>query len=296
MATGVAAVALAAGLLGPGSMAALASGLRAPGSMAAPASGLRPRGSTAALASGLRPPGSSAAAPSPPRRLRPIGAVAVTDPPAAVAGPSRAHGATIAGIVRGARALSRPGGGRKVWRVQTQTSWSAEPQVLLVLGSATHDGHEWLRVLLPIRPDGTTGWIPRNNVDLMHTPYWVVVDTRHRTVTVDRDGRRLNRYPAVVGKPSTPTPDGLAAIYEKDPQPDPTGFLGPWALPLTILSNVLHTFGGGPGRVGIHGRDGASLLDPLGSALSHGCIRIDNNPITWMARHLPVGTPVLITG
>ena len=100
----------------------------------------------------------------------------------------------------------------------------------------------------------------------------------------------------MIGKPVTPTPDGLAAIYERDPQPDPQGFLGPWALPLTIFSNVLFNFGGGPGRVAIHGRDGASLNDPLGSARSHGCIRIDNSSIDWMAANISPGTPVNITG
>ena len=220
---------------------------------------------------------------------------AVAQPPAVIAAPSVGAGATTAGIVRGVEARSRPGGGRNVWHVGPQTSWSAEPQILMVLGSAMVDGQQWLRVLLPIRPDGTSGWIPRNNVDLMHTPYWVSVNTGARTVTVDENGRRLHRYRAVVGKPSTPTPDGLAAIYEKDAQSDPTAFLGPWALPLTILSNVLYNFGGGPGRVAIHGRDGASLLDPLGTAASHGCIRIDNGPVTWMAHHLPAGTPVQIS-
>jgi hypothetical protein len=220
----------------------------------------------------------------------------VTDPPRAIPGPTPARGATIAGVVRGVRARGGPGTGPRVWYVGTATTWSAEPQVLLVLGSAIHDGRQWIRVLLPIRPDGTTGWIPRDNVELMHTRYWVGVNTAARTVTVEENGRTIHRYPAVVGKSSTPTPDGLAAIYERDPQPDPAAFLGPWALPLTALSNVLYNFGGGPGRVAIHGRDGASLLDPLGSAASHGCIRIDNDPITWMAHHLPAGTPVLISG
>jgi lipoprotein-anchoring transpeptidase ErfK/SrfK len=249
----------------------------------------------AALAASLLAPGSAAASPQP-RPLRPVGAVAATDRLPVIAAPSQADGATTAGIVQGVEAWSEPDAGRKVFHVAPQTSWSAEPQVLLVLGSAVRDGQQWLRVLLPIRPDGTSGWIPRAYADLLHTPYWVTVDTATRTVTVDRDGRQLERYEAVVGKPSTPTPDGLAAIYEKDPQSDPTGFLGPWALPLTALSNVLYNFGGGPGRVAIHGRDGTSLLDPLGTAASHGCIRIDNDPITWMAQHLPAGTPVLITG
>ncbi len=154
----------------------------------------------------------------------------------------------------------------------------------------------WLRVLLPIRPDGATGWIPRENVALLSTRYWITVDKRARMVTIYRDGRPVHRYEAVIGKPATPTPDGLAAIYEKDPQPDPGGFLGPWALPLTAFSNVLENFGGGPGRIAIHGRDGASLQDPLGSARSHGCIRIDNGPIVWMAKHIPQGTPVQIVG
>ncbi len=238
---------------------------------------------------------SSAAAAARPRFPALAGAAIVMHPAKAIPGPSRTRGATMAGIVLSAEARSRPGAGRKVWRVGTQTSWSSESQVLLVLGSAIHDGRQWLRVLLPIRPDHTTGWIPRNNVVLLHTRYWVTVDKHARTVTVYGDGRQLHRYRAVIGKPATPTPDGLAAIWEKDPQPDPTAFLGPWALPLTVFSNVLFNFGGGPGRVAIHGRDGASLLDPIGTAASHGCIRIDNSPITWIAHHLPQGTPVQIT-
>lgn len=193
-------------------------------------------------------------------------------------------------------ARARPAAGRRVWTVPVATSWSAEPQVLLVLGSAIHRGREWLRVLLPIRPDGATGWIPRDDAMLSATRLWVTVDKAARAVKVYDRGRLIRRFEAVIGTPATPTPDGLAAIYEKDRQPDAAGFLGPWALPLTALSNVLYNFGGGPGRVAIHGRAGASLLDPLGSARSHGCIRIDNGPIVWMAHHIPQGAPVLITG
>jgi lipoprotein-anchoring transpeptidase ErfK/SrfK len=209
--------------------------------------------------------------------------------------PSRGSGGTVARIVVPVEARSAPGSGRDVWHVGTATSWTGQPQLLLVLSSAEVHEREWVRVLLPIRPVGAAGWIPRDDVQLGSTPYWVTVDRGARTVSVYRRGRRVRTARAVVGKGSTPTPAGLAAIYERDRQPDPREFLGPWALPLTALSNVLYNFGGGPGRVAIHGRAGASLLDPLGSASSHGCIRIDNGPITWMAHHLPVGTPVQIT-
>ena len=98
----------------------------------------------------------------------------------------------------------------------------------------------------------------------------------------------------MIGKPATPTPRGLFAVAAIVPQTDPNGFLGPDALHLTAHSNVLDNYGGGPGRVAIHGRSGASLADPLGSARSHGCVRIDNNWVTYLAAHVPRGTPVLI--
>jgi hypothetical protein len=75
---------------------------------------------------------------------------------------------------------------------------------------------------------------------------------------------RVRRFGAVVGAPGTPTPRGRFAIYEIDRQPDPFGFLGPIALHLTAHSDVLDDYGGGPGRVALHGRGGASLLGPAG--------------------------------
>jgi lipoprotein-anchoring transpeptidase ErfK/SrfK len=59
---------------------------------------------------------------------------------------------------------------------------------------------------------------------------------------------------------------------------------------------VLQRFDGGDGTVGIHGRGGASLVDPLGSARSHGCIRLANDAVDWLVRRIGVsrlpGTPV----
>jgi lipoprotein-anchoring transpeptidase ErfK/SrfK len=198
----------------------------------------------------------------------------------------------VAPTVARPRLKSRRGGSR----LSTQTSWSGQPQSLLVLDARTRRGRGWVKVLLPQRPNGSTGWVPRDRVVLARTPYWVEVRTGARLVTVYRGGRRVRRFRAVVGAPPTPTPHGLAAIYERNAQPNPRGFLGPWALPLTIHSNVLLSFGGGPGRVGLHGRDGASLADPLGSARSHGCIRVNNNHVSWMARKLRAGTPVRLRG
>ena len=213
---------------------------------------------------------------------------------ALAAAPEPADAATIARIVDATGARAHPGRGHRVWRVAPVTTWSQHAQRLLVLDSARRDGRRWLKVLLPVRPNRTTGWIPRDKAVLRHTPYRIVVRLRTRRLSVFRYGRKIRRFRAVIGAPATPTPRGLAAIYERNRQPDRHGFLGPWALSLTAFSTVLESYGGGPGRVAIHGRAGASLRDPLGSARSHGCIRISSRAVTWLARHARPGTPVRV--
>ena len=180
-------------------------------------------------------------------------------------------------------------------RLDTGARWNGGPVSLLVL-DATEDRKErlWLRVLLPRRPNGTTGWIAAHRAVVRRTPWRVVVDVDRRTVSLLHDGRVRRSWRAVVGAPLTPTPRGLFAVSERVRQPDANGFIGSWALHLAAYSPVLDNFGGGPGTIGIHGRGGASLFDPLGSAASHGCIRIDNDSVSFLARRALEGTPVLI--
>lgn len=178
--------------------------------------------------------------------------------------------------------------------LRTKSTWSGGPQHLLVLNSAVIKGRTWVRVRLASRPNNAFAWIPANRARIVRNPWRVTILRSKRLVTVFRAGRPVTRFRAVVGAPDTPTPKGLSAIYEKVRQVPSNGFLGPFALHLTAHSNVLDSYGGGPGRVAIHGRDGASLADPLGTARSHGCIRVKNSRIRFLARNLPLGTPVSI--
>jgi lipoprotein-anchoring transpeptidase ErfK/SrfK len=126
-------------------------------------------------------------------------------------------------------------------------------------------------------------------VILRPTPWRIVVSTADRSLSVYRRGRLVRRVQVVVGKPSTPTPVGLFSIIGAWPDP-PGAFLGSWILALTAHSDALQQFDGGDGTVGIHGRGGASLLDPLGSAASHGCIRVDNSSIDWLVATVGSGS------
>ena len=185
---------------------------------------------------------------------------------------------------------ARPAG-RRVGLLETSADWGGGPVRLLVLASRVR-GRRWLRVRLPSRPNTAAAWLPADRVRLSPTPWRVRISTTRRTVTVFRAGRRVRRFGAVVGTPGTPTPHGLFAISERIRQG--AGVLGPWALHLTAHSSVLFQFGGGAGRVAIHGRSGSLLSDPLRTARSHGCVRIDNGAISWLAGRALEGTPVLV--
>jgi lipoprotein-anchoring transpeptidase ErfK/SrfK len=129
---------------------------------------------------------------------------------------------------------------------------------------------------------------------LSTTPWRIRVSLGRRTVTLLRSGRRVRVSLAVVGARRTPTPTGLFAVSERVRQPDPRAFYGPWVLLLTAYSQTLSHFAGGPGQIGIHGRAGTSLNDPLGTARSHGCIRVPNDAVDLLASVAVEGTPVEI--
>jgi hypothetical protein len=221
--------------------------------------------------------------------------IALTAVPAHAAQPAAptAKLAYTAKIMITTNVFKLPGKGIKT-RLPTHAQWGGGPNVLLVLDTRNYKGKTWLRVALPDRPNGSSGWIREDFVRLSTSSWRVTINRDSHLVTVYSNGRMLRRFSSVIGAPATPTPRGLYAIYEKLPQPNPKGFLGPWALHLTAFSDVLLNYGGGPGRVAIHGRDGTSLADPLGSSRSHGCIRVNDANIVWMARVVPLGTPVQI--
>jgi lipoprotein-anchoring transpeptidase ErfK/SrfK len=205
--------------------------------------------------------------------------------------PGLAH---LARIVAPTRALAEPGRGRTVMNVSPIAEWGEGEVQYLVLRSAVVDGERWLMVQLPERPNEGAGWIRAGLARVSTTPWRILVSTDEARVTVERAGHRVASFSAVVGKSTTPTPLGLFAIDEPIRQPAGSE-LGPWALFLTAHSRVLDDYGGGPGRIAIHGRAGPLLADPLGSKASHGCIRIPNAKVRWLSRIAMDGTPVEIT-
>lgn len=210
-------------------------------------------------------------------------AVAAAPPPKAI----------IARVIAPVRATSRPGGERVLAAISPLAPLSHGPTQLRVVDERTVDGRSWVRVLLARRPNGSAGWIPADRVHLRRTSYAVEIDRAARRLVVRRGNRIVRRVSVVVGAAGSPTPAGSFAISE-ELRGRASDFTGTWVLPLTAYSGTYRQFDGGPGRVAIHGRGSASLRDPLGTARSHGCIRVTNRVASWMASHLQPGVPVTI--
>jgi lipoprotein-anchoring transpeptidase ErfK/SrfK len=149
----------------------------------------------------------------------------------------------------------------------------------------------WLKVLLPIRPNGSTGWIREADVTVATHDFRIDVEVGARRLTVWKGSEVFLRETVGVGAPSTPTTLGrfyTTALFDTSrTQPD----FGPYAYPLSGYSEVLYDYLGGEGQMGIHGTDDPSSL---GRNVSHGCVRMSNASITRLAKALPVGVPVEI--
>jgi lipoprotein-anchoring transpeptidase ErfK/SrfK len=193
-----------------------------------------------------------------------------------------------------AGAFSKPNrGSRRVAEVSDVRPITGERTVLPVIGHATgRHGAHWLKVLLPGRPDSHTGWISTRSTTLAVTKWQITIRLATRQVRVFWDGRLAASFNAVVGKPSTPTPLGRFFVEEAVTLSQQASG-APYALALSARSNVLQEFDGGPGQIALHGTNNIGGI--LGTAASHGCIRLDTPAITWLAARIGPGTPVTIT-
>ena len=159
-----------------------------------------------------------------------------------------------------------------------------------LLVTAEADG--WFQVALPIRPNGSTGWIPAEDVKVRDNASAVAIDVSDRSLTVTTDGAVTVQARIAVGADDTPTPTGHFYVTDLVQNVDPGGAYGPFALGLSGHSETLTEFAGGDGQIGVHGTNDPSSI---GRNVSHGCVRLPNDVIARLADELALGTPVTIT-
>jgi len=148
----------------------------------------------------------------------------------------------------------------------------------------------WDQVLLPTRPNQSTGWVHLGRgLQFGYSPYRIVIDLARYRLTVFDGRRRLASWTVAIGARDTATPTGRTFLLASL-APRPATY-SPLILPLGTHSRTLSTFGGGPGTVALHGWPDAAVF---GHAASHGCVRVPAHALHILSG-IPLGSSVLIT-
>jgi lipoprotein-anchoring transpeptidase ErfK/SrfK len=186
---------------------------------------------------------------------------------------------------------ARPGGRALVVRF-SHLDENGYPVVLGVLGKrvAKTCYTTWYRVQLPLLPNGRTGWVAASQVHVFAVRTRIVVNLSTRRLVAYRNGHAALRVPVAVGAPQTPTPAGRYFVNERFVLSNPNGPFGVAALGISAHSDVLHNWVQN-GPIALHGTDEPSTI---GSAASHGCIRLENSAMQRLFALAPAGTPVVI--
>ena len=178
-----------------------------------------------------------------------------------------------------------------ITRLRTRTPEGTTHIVLALDRREDAQGRLWVRVTLPVLPNGTTGWVPRTALGGYGTALThLFVNRRRLTLKLYRAGRLVMRAPIGIGRAGSPTPAGRFFVRSKLTRYR-SAFYGPVAFGTSARSPTLTDWPGG-GFVGIHG---TNRPDRLPGRVSHGCIRMRNGDIRRLAREMPPGTPVTIS-
>jgi len=157
----------------------------------------------------------------------------------------------------------------------------------------TEDG--WLEVMLPVRPNQSTGWVRAEGMGLYWRPHEVTIDLSRGELCSSTYGIAVldaTCFSVGLGKTSTPTPIGVYYITERIDLIDDEGFFGPLQLVISAFSETGETALGGNGEIAIHG---TSVPSSVGAYQSLGCIRMYNADIIKLVGFgLKTGTVVTI--
>ena len=150
----------------------------------------------------------------------------------------------------------------------------------------------WSLVRLPGRPNGATGWVRSDELEVFGFDREVVVDLSERILTVYTDGVANFQTDVAVGSEASPTPTGTFFVTDAVALTRPNGPWGPFAFGLSARSDVVTEFAGGDGIIGIHG---TNQPWSIGEAASLGCVRLPNDVMTTLWEIVAVGMKVTIS-
>ncbi len=129
-------------------------------------------------------------------------------------------------------------------------------------------------------------------------PLYVTVDRSSFTLTVWRNLKNYKQYPIAVGQSGYDTPSGLYSINDKQvnptwnvPNSEWAGDLAGQSIPPGPGNPLVARWMGFAGAAGIHGTNEPGSV---GSAASHGCVRMLVPDVIELYDMVPEGTPIYI--
>ncbi len=169
-------------------------------------------------------------------------------------------------------AHSRPSSSSPTIRFIPQFRSDFRPTTLLVLGEAKGaKGSRWLKLSMPVRPNGTIGWVKASAVQMRPVQRSIVIDLSSRKLRVLEQGKTRFATRVAVGRKGMETPTGTFYITAKF---KPTErFLGAFAFETSAYSKLSEWPGGGV--VGLHG-----TLDALATRAGS---------VPWLRSHVERG-------
>lgn len=178
----------------------------------------------------------------------------------------------------------------------SEPTMTLDPTTILgtvtVLGVVSEPEDGWVEVMLPVRPNGSTGWARTDELSFYIADSKIIVDLGARTLTYMVDDVEVLTTEVGVGSVHNQTPVGEYFVTDSVTLSNPNSPWGPHALGISARSDTVTEFNGGDGIIGIHGTNNPSSI---GGNISLGCVRLPNNMITALHEMVPIGTRVEVT-
>lgn len=195
----------------------------------------------------------------------------------------------LTAVARGPLGVFESPGSGPAWTTLEPTTILGTTTVLAVV-DGPRDG--WVEVMLPIRPNGSTGWVATDQLSFYVVDGEILVDLSDRHLTYVVDGVELLHTEIGVGSDYNQTPTGHYFVTDRVTVTDPDSPWGPHALGISARSDSITEFNGGDGIIGIHGTNNPASI---GHDISLGCIRLPNDVMTALHGMVPIGTRVVIS-
>lgn len=183
--------------------------------------------------------------------------------------------------------FAEPGDAAPEWTIDATTILGT----VTVLGVVSGPSDGWVELMLPVRPNGSTGWARSDELSFYFVDSEIVVDLGERRLSYSVDGVEILATEVGIGSVHNQTPVGEYFVTDSVTLSDPKSPWGPHALGISARSETITEYNGGDGIIGIHGTNNPSSI---GGNISLGCVRLPNDMITALHAMVPIGTRVIV--